>query len=919
MAVTQMFKAPIVRVALADTRRRRYDINAGDEPFFVYDRLPDLAKQGKLYYTYFPANTLLQFGAQQVPHIISINRKHLKGVMPRPIYRQPLPWARADGTPTRRWGVVTSPGGEEWAGGGPIGTVHNDFWDYYTFLPTAGANWDFNLAEDGLLWELTQKVAYTGTGENLSDWIVSVMGFAGTQNEYNINQGLCPNPFFTAGFRRQGIPPEFTAAWGGGTDGEWTFEEAMAALALGANYILRACTQIVWGVNPEIFPDGRWMLHCPLQGKPMLYERVLAGHPWVADPESARWEPRVWTEGDLSEITPKKAAEDGYTYHIGCMGHAICVSEGSFDGEGNFAYYLTGNMNEPVVPYGEMFIRNWPGQCTFWLDLNVFPTAKLQRWPFAVPAFRAADVGSYLWGQPFSSVYQNATDPVDSAVVVSELPGIEGMAAELLPLGLYEDMATQGLLRYDLLLSAGSYPVGADPQAEVVTQTPPFVEAVTLFQNPQLTDNGATTFTETDRGVVSLRAEEDLEELSAAHHELVLTNGMESFTVPTDELGEPEEEPEGGWCATRDFTPGRQLQLQSVGWRMKNLDGSADSDSVVSMGNYFIVGPRRRSRQALFDVTDLLGMVALAKWDGETDLNFRGWNASEAIAFGLEYNGIGTDQYDLEDTGLVVPDDRDHCYERGTSWLKILRSLVDAGGTLYYDWSNGKVKSGCRYCRGARTAGTLLTHADNAWASSACLAVDAARIAGGVDFLAVDTPEPSDDGSLVPYEMYPADGFECEEATLDPRDFANQIVVVGKYSQRTWARSGMHWPNMDGWDDIVGRWRNTASLDWNELTPDDDYLGWIISHIENDDSLQTEQQVWQRVAELAASMSTRAKKCRFWVPLLPTLRAGMVTKIQGAKYAQCHDLKFRITSVRHDPKTSLTQVRGRQMMGLPAV
>lgn len=911
----QMYKAPIVRVALADTRRRRYDINAGDESFFIYDRLADLAKQGKLTSSYFPANTLLQFGAQQVPHVIPINRQHLKGVMLRPIYRQPIPWPRADGTPTRRMGVYTSPGGTEWESGGPIGTVHNDFWDLYTFLPTAGANWDFNLAEDGLLWEMTQKVAYTGDGTNLSDWIVSVAGFAGTQNDFGLNQGLCPNPFFTAGFRRQGVPPEFLTALGAGTDGNWTFEEAVAALAMGLNYALRASTQIVWGVNAEIFPQGRWMLHCPLQGKPVLYERVLTSLPFLFEPATAKWVPRQWTEGDLTEIKPKKAAEEGYTYHIGCMGHAICVSEGGFDGEGQFAYYLASDLNEPVVPYGEVFIRNWPGQCTFWLDLNIFPSGRLQRWPFTMPAFRSADVGSYVWGQPFSSVLQDAVDPLSEAQVVSELLGVEGMTADLLPLGLYEDMATQGLLRYELLLNAGSYPVGADPTAEIVTQTTPFVEAVTLFQNPQLTDNGAPTFTETDRGVVSLRADAELEDLSAAHQELVVTNGMESFTPPVDELGEPLEEPEGGWCATRDFTPGRQLKLQSVGWRMKNLDGSADSDSVVDLGNYYIVGPRRGSRLARFDITDLLGMVALAEWDGETDLNFRGWNASEAIAFGLEYNGIGPEQYDLEDTGLLVPDDREHCYRRGTSWLRVLRGLVDAGGTIYYDWTDSKIKTGCRYCRAKRTAATLLTHADNAWASSACLAVDAARIAGGIDFEAVVTPD--GDGSA--YTMYPADDFECEEATLDPRDFANQIIVVGKYSQRTWARSGMHWPNMDGWDDIVARWRNTASLDWNELAPDDDYLGYVISYLENDDSLQTEQQVWQRLAELAARLSTRAKKCRYTIPLLPTLRPGYVTKIKGARYAQCHDLSFRITSIRHDPDRSRTEVRGRQMLGLPAV
>lgn len=895
MATT--FVTPIVSVSLADTLRRRYDIAAGDEPFFIYDRLADLHKQGKLVSSSYAANTLAQFGAQPVTHCIPVDRKHLKGVMLRPFYRQPIPWPRADGTPTRRWGVVTvpNPTGGLW-GTHSAGEVINDFLDNYTFLPTSTDNWDFVLADDGLLYEMTQKVSYTGDGDQLSDWVVSVVGFAGTPDPEaeEINRGLCPNPFFTVGFRRQALPPEFIAA---------------VQTATGA--IEYASTQIVWGVNGEVYPQGKWMLHVPITGKPTLYERLLTGHPWSSETE-AYWYPRQWTEGDLSEIKPERAAKQGYTYHIGTIGHAICVSEGGFDGDGGFAYYLVENAAEPVVPYGEMFIRNWPGQCTFWLDLNVFPVGELARWPFVVPSFRSADVSSVVLGQPFSTSLQTATQ--QEGQVVDELPGVEGMAVDMEPLGLYEDMEIDTLLRWRMRLTPGTYPEEADPTEEVVTQTTPFVEAVQLYQNPQLTDNGAMTFTELGQGVIDLVTEAELEDTTAAIQQLTLVNAEESF-LPDDQ----EPEPDGGWSPTYEVVPGRQVRLAEVGWRVKDLTTYVESNSVVNMGDYFVLNPHRERRAASFVVTDLLGMVALNKWDGETDLNFRGWLVSEALAFALEYNGIGTAQYELEETGLLVPDDDDQNHRIGTSWLKIMQGLLDEGGVLWTDYSDNKVKTGCRYCRTARTAANVLDHADNAWLSSACLAADVVRAgATGVDFLAVVNPT----GAGAAYPQYPVVEFQADEATLSERDHANTITVVGSrpsVPRATKRREGWAWESPQ----LIARWRNRAALDWEYIeanpTAVTEYLGWPVSHVERDDSLVTQQEVDRRLAEIAARKATRAKKARFYVPMLNTIRPGMVTEVQGAAYAACDGLLFRVTGVRHEPGRSRTRITAREMVGLPAV
>lgn len=959
-----MYKTPIITVGLADSRQRQYDITAGNEPFFFYDELADLAKQGKLTPSYFPANTLLQFGSQPTSHFIVIDRKHLKGLLPRPVLRQPLIWGesdgatppsykRADGTPARRWGVVTVPDQSsihpydrvDW-GSNAAGTVINDFWDNYVFWPTAGANWDFTLRSDGLLWEMTQKVAYTGDGTHLSDWSLSVVGFEGVQDPEpgmgvdddlrHYLRGQAPNPFFTAGFRRQGLSPEFLQAW----EHDERLLEAWGGRDIDLEVPLG--TAIIWGmknlrdVRGPAFPEGKWALQCPINGKPKLYERMTGGPSWGEHAGERYWQPRDWTEGDLSEIKAEKSAKDGYTYHIGTMGHAICVSEGGFDGEGDFAYYLVEDASEPVVPAGGVQILNWPGQCTFWLDLNVFPKATMQRWPVAVPSFRYADCATNVIGEPFSSVFRDGDDLVGE--VTAALPGVEGMSVLVDGPGPLVDPDFAGRITYSLQAIAGTYPVGANPADEVVTQTPPFVEAVQLYQSPQLTDNGAPTFTTAVAPVKNLQVTAELEGGASCRQSLVVSNDRECFIAP-----EGETEPDGGWCPTGDFVAGRQVQITHAGWIYKDLMGGEDIDAGGAMGNYWITSARRRFREATLDVTDLLGMLALAHWDGETDISFRGWNVSQAIAFALEYNGIGPDQYDLEDTGLVVPDDADQVHKKGTNWLKIIQSLVDEGsrsdapsawaGTLWYDYSDNKVKTGCRYCRTKRTAETWLSHCDNGWASTGCLAADAARAAGSVD---LDAKHVSDPNVPLILDRLQAGGtnnvhaawdLEVEDAVLDPKEYANVVTVIGKVRVRdeVWVtkhgKSGKDRKveKLHGRDtEIVAHWKNSKALVYEEPVPAE-YIGWPISITETDDTLTREQDVLRRLGEIVGRMSPRAVKIKFRTPLAVAVKTGMVVMLHGGEFAGVEGMKFRITGVKHNPESATTDYTARQMIGIVSV
>lgn len=895
MTQPRMFVTPIARVGLADSHKRRYDIQSGYEPFFIYDRMGQLGKEKKLISSEFPAYSLAQFGNHAVPHCCTVNRKWLKGTFLRPIYRQPIPWERADGSPTRRWGIVEVPEREGW-GDHSIHDVINDFWDYYTFYPTSAENWDFTLAEDGLLWEFTQKVSYTGDGTSKDDWVTSMVGFAGTANpDTGESIGLCPNPFFTAGFRRAGIPPEFATAVAA------ILAKDESGHKIKPEDLGFGWTEIVWGACAWEWPQGKWMLYCPLTGAPRLYEMVLGYYPWQdhgVEDLNQHWEYREWTEGKLSELKPKKAADEGYTYHIATIGACICVSESDFEGN-DFAYYRVEDMSEPVVPSGEMFMRNCPGQCSFWLDLNVFAVGQIDRWPVYVPAFRPANQGNYVHGSPFSLVMQEETALPEDAVVANTLEGVDGLAAYILPLGLYQDLSVDSLMHYSLIMHPGTFPAGVDPTAEVVTQTSPFVEAVSVFQNPELTDNGAPTFTETPQAVSALISDQDLEDKNVAKHELVVDNRLALFTPPE---GTP---PAEGLSPTHDFRPGRQVRILHAGWKMVGLDDQQLFDVTIPMGDYWIVSPSRKSKEARFVVTDLLGMLALECWEGETEINFRGWTQRDAIAFGLEYQGIGPDQYDLEDAGLTLIDSDKWGFKRGTSWLKIYRTLVGHWVTIWYDWTDGKIKTGCRFCRQKRTNETVLAHADNGWASSACLAADLVRVPDtGVDLVAVE-----DLGQATSHNteyLIPEGALEIEEATLDGKEYANSIVGVGKQLRAD-----------EGFGEIQVRWRNHSALDPAAADASDDYVGYVISRVEDNDKWVTLQETEIGVVELVTRNACRPMKAGFPVPLATWLKPGMVTQLEGGKWAGVHGMKFRVTGVRHDPKTAMTQVRGRQMLGLP--
>ena len=932
-----MFKTPKIEVALADSRKREYSIAAGSEGFFFYDRLASLAQAGKLYTSAFPANTMTQFGAQAIPHLIPINRQHLKGILPTPYYRQPVPAIRGDDTPTRRWGVTTSTGAPDWPT--PAGTIHNDFWNYYTFSPTGAtyddftAYWDFTLRPDGLLYDMTQKVAYEGDSSVPQNWIRSEVGFSGPELADG-HMGQAPNPFFTVGFRRQACSPYMQSV-------------AAAAYILGNEL---PGTTISWGglhidttLHTISYPYGKWMLWCPVVGKPQLYEWVGADWVWAFDPNPAgHFVPRAWTEGDLEEYKAEKAADEGYTYHIGTMGHAICVSQSGYLNDQNFAYYLVEGADEPVCPSGQVLVSNFPGQFTCWLDLNVFPVATARSWPKYAPSLDVATVQGRVLGQPFSWAARASED--EAPVIVDTLPDTEGMSVSLVGPVATDDDGLTDHMRYDLRISEGVYPTGAAIYDDVLTQTPPFVEAVQIWQEPVLTDNGAPAFTVPARPVADIGIDGEAE-----------GNQRVGFTVSNlGPIGAPGDWVDPATAPLADWNVGRAVKLNHVGWIYEDLDGGADTDVTATWAEMWIAAVEAGFLEGRISLIDALGWLALAQWEGESDLCFRSWSVYDALRFGLEMNGFGARQYDLEDI-LDIPESDQLVHGRGKSWLEVMRSLAGGdsrsdqgdpwggyGGVLYYDLSDGKVKTACRYCRTKRTEAVVgtdgngndvlewMTHSDNGWDSSGCLAADALRITGGVDLVAYLTPDvtwngfndPLEAAPFWPYSVQPAWDFRCEVAALDRQDYANSITVVGTSARRDkkYSLRGRWWRDARiaaEWSDdrqILGHWRNADALDYTE-PPGDDFVGFTVSRVENDDALMTQQDVNQRVAQLAARSGVRAKKIRFVTPMAVAVKVGMVAQVQGAAWAGCDGLKFRLVGVRHDPSRGTTQFEGREMVG----
>ena len=857
------YKKPNVTLTISDIKRRRYHIEDGNDGWFRYDDLVDIAKQKQLYFRYIPAGTYLEFGNRAVTETIAIDNDDLRGLILRPII---------------------------------VGISEAVAKQYYTFYPalnlTPGdysANWDFTTSEDGLFTEMVQKNTYASgsyTGQQ------SYVEFRGHDNGGGDYVGLCPNGFFVAGCRRQALSTEML--------------DALEAISYtDANY-----TNICWGYNNGNYT---WAIHIPLKGRPMLFENTAT----ATVPEDYKylwpttWVMRPWTSGQLSEVNPRKLAEEGVTYKIGTIKNAIAVTESSF--EDDFAYYIPENRVQPISPGGPCRIENYQGQCAFWLAPLTFRNSLVMRRPFYTGSYIQANITGHVFGSP----------------VPGELPGVSGMGAD----GLYwevppfvgpapdctagcvaaweaciiaaagdpaaidacnaaydtcftacqDAIPASGYAAYQAEIYRGEYPATLEAE-DIRTYSTPLVDAVTVCQSAEVSDD-AVSFVSPNLPPFELSIADELGRGVSQQYDLTISNRPETDPAPETPATPP----------TRDFTSGRAVNI-TANWVMRDLaDGSDYSEAATSLGQYYIVTEPRDSKYGSFMLTDILGTMALNQWTGSSQLNFRGWYLNEAIEYVLNLAGIGPDWHDIEDLDIFLASDKWQ-YGAGASYADIVADLAKRAGKnadIWYDGTDNKIKTGCSYCRAKRTSLDWQAHQDAGWNSTGCLAADAARITGGVDIKIVDT-------SAGNSSLYIAKSLVSNVSYLSQGKYANYIVVNGQTD--------------DG--RIIGRyWRDTDSLHDFYSTR---YVGFPITYVEDDTELNTQALVSARLLELVHELGPQPLTLNITIPLRVQLRPGHVAEIDGGNYAGTvvDGGKFRITNVSHNFSAAETTLQMRYMSSL---
>ncbi|MCD6352468.1 MAG: hypothetical protein J7M26_10140 [Armatimonadetes bacterium] len=327
----------------------------------------------------------------------------------------------------------------------------------------------------------------------------------------------------------------------------------------------------------------------------------------------------------------------------------------------------------------------------------------------------------------------------------------------------------------------------------------------------------------------------------------------------------------------KDIGDFQQVTVERVGWLRKGASGD-EEEVVQDFEKLLTLEPSLEGAHAEVPLLDLLAYLGLQKFDQGLP-RMDGWNVKDAVQWVLEAYGIGPEQYDLEDTGVVLTagtwEKPAWQPERGRSALDFLRELVEKGSKHGAIWcENGVIKTGCRYCRSKRTAEDWQSHCDNGWTSSGCLAADIARSGNpdGVDVELYARPagesfDPDDVGIVVALARY--------TARIDSQDYANYVSVQGKTA--------------DGETLGVVRYED-----------DDLYQhGWLIPRVETDGALTTQAAVNARAQDLINELGQKAVFVRGTVLWEPALRPGRVVRLHGAERLGVNNQKFRVVSASH--------------------
>jgi hypothetical protein len=629
----------------------------------------------------------------------------------------------------------------------------------------------------------------------------------------------------------------------------------------------------------------QWCLEIPSQGKPMLYENLtqmpkpsgFQGN-W---PET--WVPRPWTEGELSEVSQDGMSGQGKTYRFGVIGPAICVTESSF--EEDFAYYCAGwydGHSQPLVAAGSVRAQSWPGAAVFDLVPCYFQEGYLWRYPWEAPSITGVALNNFVWGQAWVPMF-----------LVGVIHGQVNNVA--------------------------NYQYNWEMWVTPASACTPLVESVTVYQYPVLSAGTPLTLTELPMRY-EVDGEQRLEESSASRWEIALDNSLalRGFDPEASPSASPSASADGLAYPTALIRPGRVVEIRAGRYY---TDGTTDEDPFDStlplMGNFTVLGASRDSRRADVQLTDLMGMLHLARWTSGP-LCGKGWYAMEFMEFILACAGIGPNQYAIENMGVFLSngihaEQEKWLYRDGDTFGSILGHLAKEAqhnGIIWYDGYLDKVKTTCRFCRTMRVTGDWASHMDNGWASSGCLAQDIVRCgATGVD-LVIPAGELDVDGSILALPNLAEQRLEAEETVLREGEYANIIRVTGKAMDgrllevklRNDAALSIGAPVGTGYGDYLGR----------------EYVHWPIVKTEELPDGCTLADLQERAGLLANELFPWAIQLRgLTMPYTPFLRPGHVIQIVGGQAQDLHEKKFRVTNTRARIGEGKLVLDARELVGRP--
>jgi len=193
-----------------------------------------------------------------------------------------------------------------------------------------------------------------------------------------------------------------------------------------------------------------------------------------------------------------------------------------------------------------------------------------------------------------------------------------------------------------------------------------------------------------------------------------------------------------------------------------------------------------------------------------------------------------------------------------------------------------------------RTSSDYLTHQDNGWLSTGCLAADIVRAGGtGIDkILYANDPAATETLNI-------AQAIEVEETALREGEYANRVTVVGADN-----RGYPRW-----W-----RWEHPSAIA-PDATLDTQYVGWPISKVERDEGLESISSVYRRSVDLDGKLYGRHTVLRSvkgsWIT---DLFPGMVIQVYGAARQGADGKNYRVLGVKPNPRDMATTIMAREMV-----